>query len=163
MTEKMTEQLLEEAARGMQATRSVHLVPTITEPNDGMGLFEASQGRMDRVKGAQSLARLLKKAGTSAKDAKDRIQKKYELSPAELKSVLVSTWGLSAKNEEVEGLDEAKPKTFTRQEAHDYLLSNGFKPVPGSSRYSKGGKTGRIEDGPGKDWYVSIDDKRVTG
>jgi hypothetical protein len=42
---------------------------------------------------AQSLARLLKKAGTSAADAQDRIQKKYDLSDHELKAVLASIWG----------------------------------------------------------------------
>lgn len=36
---------------------------------------------------------MLKKAGTSAKDAKDRIQKKYGLSDNELKAVLRSIWG----------------------------------------------------------------------
>lgn len=101
--DKMTEQLLVEVARDMQATRGTHLVSKVRETNDGMGLFESSQGQIQRIKGAQSLARLLKKAGTSAKDAKDRLRDKYDLSPNELKAVLVSIWGLSAKNEDILG------------------------------------------------------------
>lgn len=48
---------------------------------------------------AQSLARILKKAGTSADDARDRIQKKFGLSANELRSVLVSVWGRSSMTE----------------------------------------------------------------
>lgn len=57
---------------------------------------------------AQSLARMMKKAGTSAKGAKDRIQQKFGLSPAELRSVLVSVWGRSSMTEAHEIIAEAR-------------------------------------------------------
>lgn len=45
------------------------------------------------LKGAQSMARLLKKAGTSKDNASKRIKDRYKLSDAELRSVLIAVWG----------------------------------------------------------------------
>lgn len=120
--EKMTDTLLEQAAREALSGRGT-LLPAVAEPNDGMGLFEASQGGLAKVKQAQTAARLMKKAGTKAADAKARLQKKFGLSDRELKGVLVSIWGLSAKNEEVEDLAEAK-----LDPAVSKILNKGSKP-----------------------------------
>lgn len=45
------------------------------------------------LKDARALARLLKKAGTSRSVAGPRIQKRYQLTNAELRSVLTAVWG----------------------------------------------------------------------
>lgn len=46
---------------------------------------------------ANVFAKLLRRAGTSVEHAAPRIQERYALTDAELRSILVATWGLSAK------------------------------------------------------------------
>jgi len=52
----------------------------------------------------------------------------------------------------------ASKKYVTHQRAYDWLISRGFKPVAGSSRYKNGVLTGRIEPGlgSGDNFYVTI-------
>ena len=50
-----------------------------------------------RLNKALSLARLLRRAGTSKENAAPRIQAAHNLSDVELRSVLHAVWGIEAK------------------------------------------------------------------
>ena len=61
------------------------------------------------------------------------------------------------------GYPKPNPRdVYTRDEAHELLIDDGFKPVPGSSRFfnRRTGQTGRIVPAPGRGdtWYIEVED-----
>jgi hypothetical protein len=112
-------------------------------------------------KKAQQLARLMKKAGTSYADGKERIQKAHKLSDREMKSIAWSIWKLKEDDDDVSDLDAGDVTEGMDVDITEFLSEGGY--FSGKPKAKGGGAGGvKVTQKPGEDyWYVKRGGKEI--